>query len=143
MALIGVVSLAILKRHEISTRLPHALKGGAWAFVSATIVLAYPIWFLLFGPAHVSGPVQLVPQAYRADFLGPIIPDSRMLLTTHHLTSIANNFAGSQTENGSYLLESETGNCLPECTAGIISNRQRIKCHRPILGNNMNRFSRE
>jgi hypothetical protein len=74
-----------------------------WACAVAGALLAYPLWFTLDGPARISGTIQLVPQAYRADLFGLIVPDSRQLITTTHWTHIANLFASSITENGSYI----------------------------------------
>jgi len=42
---------------ELSVRLRPALAGGATAIAAAGIVLAYPLWFLLAGPAHLVGPI--------------------------------------------------------------------------------------
>jgi len=67
------------------------------------VLLAYPVWATLRGPGHITGPIQLVPQGYRADLLGPVIPDSVMRIAPAHLALIASHFANSITENGSYL----------------------------------------
>ncbi len=67
------------------------------------MLLAYPLWFALQGPGSIGGAIQLVPQGYRADLLGPVIPDSLLRLAPHHLASVADHFANSITENGSYL----------------------------------------
>ena len=69
----------------------------------AAVLLAYPLWFALRGPGSIRGAIQLVPQGYRADLLGPVVPDSLLRLAPHHLASIADHFANSVTENGSYL----------------------------------------
>ncbi len=69
----------------------------------AVVLLAYPIWFALAGPGHISGPIQLVPQGYRADLLGAVVPDSIQRFAPTHLARIAANFSNSPSENGSYL----------------------------------------
>ena len=77
--------------------------GAAWAVGTAAVLLAYPLWFALRGPGSIRGAIQLVPQGYRADLLGP--PGARLPAAAgpHHLASVADHFANSVTENGSYL----------------------------------------
>ena len=63
MALIGAIGIvlitawaalhpSVLRRH-----LPYALVGLAAGGITAAVLLAYPVWFALAGPAHLSGPV--------------------------------------------------------------------------------------
>ena len=59
------------------------------------------MWLLLRGPAHIVGPIQLTPQAYRADLFGLIVPARAQLIAPHALQHIFRNFANG--ENGSYL----------------------------------------
>jgi hypothetical protein len=88
---------------SIGSHLDFAWKASLWSAGIAGSLLAYPIWFSLRGPAHISGKIQLVPQGYRADLLGPIVPDSRLLIAPTQLANIAGKFANSPKENGSYL----------------------------------------
>jgi hypothetical protein len=57
--LVGVVLLVcyglVVDRAEIVRRAPHALRGLAAAAVIAIVLLAYPVWFVFHGPAHLSG----------------------------------------------------------------------------------------
>ncbi len=103
MGAICVVATIAVGRRSVRSHLHHALVGGAWAAGTAAVLLAYPVWFALLGPGHISGPIQLVPQGYRADLLGPLVPDSLLRIAPAHLAHIADNFANSPTENGSYL----------------------------------------
>lgn len=50
-----VAYAAIGHRHEIATRSPHALRGLGTAVAVSVALLAYPVWFALRGPAHLSG----------------------------------------------------------------------------------------
>jgi hypothetical protein len=105
-AVIGAVALLVTAwfgRHRVRARLRYFLTGGAWALGTAAVLLAYPLWFALRGPGSIRGAIQLVPQGYRADLLGPLVPDSLQRLAPHHLASVADHFANSVTENGSYL----------------------------------------
>jgi len=100
---VGILIVLIIGHRLIMDRFTHAIIALVWSASIAVILLAYPLWFALRGPGHISGPIQLVPQAYRADLAGLVVPDSRMLLAPHHLAMIANHFANGSTENGSYL----------------------------------------
>jgi hypothetical protein len=100
---IGLVAAAYFGRHLVRVHARYFLIGAAWAAGTAAALLAYPLWFALRGPGSIRGPIQLVPQGYRADLLGPVIPDSLQWLAPHHLAAVADHFANSVTENGSYL----------------------------------------
>jgi hypothetical protein len=52
-----VVFFGIRCPHELGPRMGHALKGSATAVGGAAALLAYPVWFLLRGPAHLTGPI--------------------------------------------------------------------------------------
>lgn len=52
-----VVFVGIRCPQELGPRLGHALKGSATAVGGAAVLLAYPVWFLLRGPAHLTGPI--------------------------------------------------------------------------------------
>jgi len=41
--------------HELASRTPHAIRGLGIAASVAVVLLAYPTWFTLDGPAHLSG----------------------------------------------------------------------------------------
>ena len=99
----AAIGLAFSDRDQLTARVRRTVEGGAWAAGVAGLLLAYPIWFSVAGPAHISGKIQLVPQAYRADLLGPIVPDMYQLISPSSLAKIANRFANSTAENGSYL----------------------------------------
>lgn len=61
-AMTGVVGLILLLAYaggrgqgDIAARAPHALRGLAVAGALSVVLLAYPLWFALDGPAHLSG----------------------------------------------------------------------------------------
>jgi hypothetical protein len=101
-AVVTVVA-AVAWHRRARARLRGAVMGVAWATGTSVVLLAWPAWSMLRGPGHVNGPVQQVAQAYRADLLGPIVPDSAQLLSIHTWVSWSDHFANSVAENGSYL----------------------------------------
>jgi hypothetical protein len=50
-----VAYAAVFERAELAARAPHALAGLAVAAGVAVVLLAYPAWFALAGPAHFAG----------------------------------------------------------------------------------------
>jgi hypothetical protein len=103
---IGVVCLiatAVIGRRRVADHWRRALEGTAWTAGVAGILLAYPVWFAVQGPGSISGPIQLVPQAYRADVLGLVYPGAYVWIAPSSLTRTSAVFANSPVENGSYL----------------------------------------
>jgi hypothetical protein len=100
---IFVLTTAVVERRQLASRWRRALSGVLWAAGTAAVLLAYPVWFALRGPSSIRGPIQLVPQAYRADLAGLVIPDSLFRFDPAGLAKTAASFANSTTENGSYL----------------------------------------
>ena len=100
---VGVAATAIVGRRQIRSHIRYAVTGAAWAAGLGAALLAYPFWFVLRGPGHISGPIQLVPQAYRADVLAVVVPDANQRLAPAAAVRTATHFANSTAENGSYL----------------------------------------
>ena len=100
---VAVVVAALLSTAEVRSRIRRGVTGLFPGAALALVLLAWPAWFLAKGPGHVSGPVQLVAQAYRANLLAPLVPDSLQLITFGSLTHTADHFASATVENGSYL----------------------------------------
>jgi len=100
---VGVLVAALFARREVRDRFRYTVTALASAAFVALVLLSYPVWFLVAGPAHVVGPIQAHPQIYRADLLGPILPDSLQRFAPATFTRIADRFAGNGSENGSYL----------------------------------------
>jgi hypothetical protein len=53
--LVLVVAAAIRSQEQLKARLPAAIRGVAIAVVVSVVLLAYPVWFALDGPQHLSG----------------------------------------------------------------------------------------
>ena len=57
-AVMLVVAFAALRYPgEVTSRSGHGLRGACTALGVALVLLAYPLWFLLRGPAHLTGPI--------------------------------------------------------------------------------------
>jgi len=98
-----VAAVAVIGRQSIAEHLRPAVVGGLWAGGVAGALLAYPVWFAVRGPGSISGPIQLVPEAYRADVLGLVYPGAYVWIAPSALTRTSAAFANSVVENGSYL----------------------------------------
>jgi hypothetical protein len=104
----AVAACVVVARHPVAareraTRLVSALGIALAVFLP---LVAYPLWFFLRGPQHVTGPPHAVANIapIRADLLGPIIPTLNERLGPSHLVAIGTSFAaGDRPENGVYL----------------------------------------
>ncbi len=63
-AVAGAVTMALLVAYaalrdaaDLRSRVPHAARGLGMAVVVAAVLLAYPVWFFVAGPAHLGGMV--------------------------------------------------------------------------------------
>jgi hypothetical protein len=52
-----VVAAALFRRDELQRLAPHAAKGLGVGLAVGVVLLAWPVWFALDGPMHLSGPV--------------------------------------------------------------------------------------
>jgi hypothetical protein len=99
----GLLLACLFARTEVRTRARYAGIALVTSAGLALVLLAYPVWFLFAGPAHIVGPIQPGAEIYRADLLGPIFPDSLQHFAPATFANAADRFAGNGTENGSYL----------------------------------------
>ena len=103
MAAVGVVALALVRRHQVAAKARHLVRGLCWAGVIVLPVVAYPVYFLFEGTGHYVGAAHTA-GAYPADLLGPLVPDSYQLVAPAWLATRADLFIhGDISENGSYL----------------------------------------
>jgi hypothetical protein len=103
MAAVGIVALALVRRHQVASKLPDLVRGLGWAALIVLPVVAYPVYFLFEGTGHYLGAAHTA-GAYPADLLGPLVPDSYQLVAPASLATRADLFIhGDISENGSYL----------------------------------------
>jgi hypothetical protein len=84
-----VVAWGLLHPAVVAARAPYALRAGGAAVVSTAVLLAFPVWFALAGPAHLSGGVWgpgvhlgLGGNSLRL-FVHPMVPSARATELTH------------------------------------------------------------
>jgi hypothetical protein len=99
---LALVVLAIWFRHEVRSRLSHALRGLAAGAVLAAVLLVWPAYEALLGAYHIHGVIAGF-RIYDSALLGPLLPTSLLELGTHHVRAIADKIGGNNSENGSYL----------------------------------------
>lgn len=103
---IAAFYLIFLNIHEVRARSVHALTSGVIALCISVPMVIYPVWFMLRGTAHYTGPAQGFVNIFNADLLGPFIPTVAQLVAPKHLAAIGSSFVAGQgdlSENGSYL----------------------------------------
>ncbi len=103
MGAFAVALCMVLRPIEIRRRARYVLVATGTAAGVCGAVIAYPIFILFRGPQHIVGPILASPQANRSDLLAPVLPTHFFLVAPHALTAVSQSFAGTLTENGSYL----------------------------------------
>jgi hypothetical protein len=89
---IGVALLflyGLVHRDALRSHIRHAVAGLVSAGITATVLLAYPVWFALAGPAHLSGPIWGASDiSYGGndlrDYLLPSTPSPAFTALDHH-----------------------------------------------------------
>lgn len=103
---IGLIALAIYSGKAWRQRFDHLARAFIPALLVFVAITGYMLWSLLFGPGHINGPIEQISvlQAYRSDFLGPLVPTFSQLLMPSSMAGTAAHFiAGNPTENSTYL----------------------------------------
>jgi hypothetical protein len=105
-AVVGVIVLAIANWRAVGAKWRHAAEAVLFAVPVCAAVVAYPVWFSLYGPAHTTNPPQsiLALSRYPGDLLGGIVPTSHEVIGPMSLKAIGNTFTSKDVgENGLYL----------------------------------------
>jgi hypothetical protein len=105
-AFFALLILAIAERHHLdATRVRYVARAALYALGVTIAVLAYPVYFQLFGPQAIHGATHgTTHSTLKLDVLGTVVPDRLQALHPSFLTSLGNKFMGADlAENGSYL----------------------------------------
>jgi hypothetical protein len=119
----GIALLAIFNRPAVRARLGYAARASGWALAAFVPLVAYPVWMVLAGPRHLTGPAQSIAgfDKLRADLLGAVEPTWVEVFSLGHIGRTAAHWAGGNVvENAVYL-------GLPLCLillAGVIAFRR-------------------
>ncbi len=105
-AIFALALLVLANRHQIDhQRVHYVVTAGVYALGAALIVLAYPVYFQLFGTQAIHGATHgTVHSPLKLDVLGTIVPNTLQAIHPSFLTRLGNKFMGGDLgENGSYL----------------------------------------
>ena len=106
MAILLIAGLALFHRDLIRPLTNRVMTAGAIAFGVFALIAGVPIYEMLTGPAHLTGPVLTISnlQGDSADLFGSITPSSNLLLVPRFLSYLGDHLvADNLSENGSYL----------------------------------------
>jgi hypothetical protein len=106
MAVIVGAGLAVRHRDQVVALLGYLATAAAAAAAVFVVIAGAPIYEMLTGQGHLTGPVTAVTalQGDSADLLGPIAPTSTQLLTPPFLSHLGDNLVSSNlSESDSYL----------------------------------------
>ncbi|MDH2904286.1 MAG: hypothetical protein PXZ08_10115 [Actinomycetota bacterium] len=102
----ALVILVLAQRHDLdATRWRYVGRAALYAAGVVIVVLAYPVYFQIFGPQAIHGATHGTTHSpLKLDVLGTLVPDRLQWLHPSFLTRLGNQFMGSDlAENGSYL----------------------------------------
>jgi len=97
-----VVVLAVLFPRQLRGRVGHALLGLTVAAVVFAALAAWPVWFQLTGPQHVSGDLHPV-EKLATDLFGPVVPNRVQAITPEAALRVSSRFPGNLAETNGYL----------------------------------------
>ena len=97
-----VVVLAALFPRQVRGRAGHALLGLGVAAVVFAALAAWPVWFQLTGPQHVSGDLHPA-ETLATDLYGPVVPNRVQAIAPGAALGISDRFPGNLAETNGYL----------------------------------------
>jgi hypothetical protein len=104
-AIIGLAMLLVLMAmfpREVPRRAGHALAAFAAAAVVFAALTAWPLYFQLTGPQHVSGDLHRVDR-WATDLLGPLVPNRLQAIAPAAAVELSSRFPGNLAETNGYL----------------------------------------
>jgi hypothetical protein len=102
----GIVLLALFHRDAVRARVRYAARAVAWSLASFVPLVAYPVWMVVAGPGHITGPAQPFSalDPFRADLLGALQPTRLDLFSLGHIGLTGSKYVlGNVVENGVYV----------------------------------------
>jgi hypothetical protein len=105
-AVFALIILVLANRDAIDRgRVDYVVRAGLYAVIPTLVVLAYPVYFQLFGTEAIHGATHgTIHSPLKLDVLGTIVPNQLQTIRPAFLTRLGNKFMGGDLgENGSYL----------------------------------------
>jgi hypothetical protein len=102
----ALVLLALLHRSAVRRHAGHVARATAWMLLSFVPLAGYPIAEALFGPQHLTGPVQplYALDPLRSDLLGALMPTRTQYFSLGHVGAVASGFVHHNiAENATYV----------------------------------------
>jgi hypothetical protein len=97
-----MVALAVLFPGRVRGRAGHALVALGVASVVFAALAAWPLWFQLTGPQHVSGDLH-PSETLATDLYGPVVPNRVQAIAPDAALRVSSRFAGNLAETNGYL----------------------------------------
>ncbi len=99
---VGLLVLAVVRRHEAREHLAHGVGGIAFAAAVALPLAAYPLYFQFFGPQHIAGIIR--PQDfYVIDLANFVVPTAIAWLAPHAVVELSQKWSGNIVEWNGYI----------------------------------------
>jgi hypothetical protein len=105
LAVVGIPALALWRSELVRERVKYVARALAWSLLAFLVLVGYPIWMVLAGPGHLTGPLVSLAAAdkYRSDLLGAVLPTRVELLSLGSLGAQGSRFAVNLAENATYI----------------------------------------
>ncbi len=123
--LVLVLAAGLTAWRTLRARLPYVLRCAVWTVVTSVVLLAYPAWFALAGPAHLSGSIWgnggilNLGGSVTRNFLHAAAPDPKVTALAHQLGG---------TRDRSSPRSSSGGGCWPSSSSGWSSGTGTAGC---------------
>lgn len=104
LAVIALLLAGLARRDEVRRRMGYTLTGLGWGVGTFAVVAGYPLYLVLAGPGHLSGPVQATShlQSFRVDLLELLLPGPAQWLEPGLLSHVVTTMLGPIRHAGGY-----------------------------------------
>lgn len=105
LAVVGVAALALWRRDLVRERVAYVVRAVAWSLVPFVLLAGYPIWMVLAGPEHLTGPIKSLASIDRArsDLLGAFLPTRAELISLGPIGALGSRFGVNLAEDATYV----------------------------------------
>ena len=100
---VALACIAIRRRRNVSQLIRALAVPVGVSLLLAAVVLAYPVWMLLAGPQHFTGPTRGTVQIYYNDLLNSVVPGPMQRVSLGMGSTGARLLSGTVVETGGYI----------------------------------------